>query len=234
MKRGFRSSCAAACIVLAVTGCYAAKSVSIDSTEGKLSYALGMVMGHTFKAEQVAIDPALFYRGFNAIVQQEKTAFSLQKARNIVEHFELQVQHKARMAVLKQAKDNLKNGEAFLAKNKTQPGVKVTDKGLQYKVVVAGKGAHPGARDKVTVNYEGRLINGKIFDSSYQRGAPSSFAVNQVIPGWQEALQKMRVGATWELYIPAALAYGEHGPGDIGPNQVLVFKVELLSIKKTT
>lgn len=234
MKRGFRSSCAAACIVLAVTGCYAAKSVSIDSTEGKLSYALGMVMGHTFKAEQVAIDPALFYRGFNAIAQQEKTAFSLQKARNIVEHFELQVQHKARMAVLKQAKDNLKNGEAFLAKNKTQPGVEVTDNGLQYKVVVAGKGAHPGATDKVTVNYEGRLIDGKIFDSSYQRGAPSSFAVNQVIPGWQEALQKMRVGATWELYIPAALAYGEHGPGDIGPNQVLVFKVELLSIKKTT
>ena len=122
-------------------------------------------------------------------------------------------------------------GTDFLAKNKTQPGVVTLADGLQYKVLTAGDGAKPGLNDQVTVNYEGRLVDGTVFDSSYKRGQPATFGVNAVIPGWTEALQLMPVGSTWELYIPASLAYGTRGvPGVIGPNEVLIFKVELLSI----
>lgn len=125
-------------------------------------------------------------------------------------------------------------GEAFLEANKKKPGVVTLPDGLQYKVIKEGKGAKPSATDTVTVNYEGKLIDGTEFDSSYKRGEPASFPVNGVIPGWVEALQLMNEGSSWELFIPAKLAYGEQGaPPSIGPNQVLVFKVELLKINKS-
>jgi FKBP-type peptidyl-prolyl cis-trans isomerase FklB len=119
----------------------------------------------------------------------------------------------------------------FLAQNKTKPGVVTLVDGLQYKIIKAGNGAKPSLNDQVTVNYEGSLVDGTVFDSSYKRGQPTSFPVNAVIPGWTEALQLMPVGSTWELYIPANLAYGANGvPGTIGPNETLIFKVELLGI----
>lgn len=124
-------------------------------------------------------------------------------------------------------------GEAFLQTNKAKPGVVTLPDGLQYKVIKQGTGPTPTANDTVTVNYKGTLIDGTEFDSSYKRHEPASFPVNAVIPGWTEALQLMKVGAVWELYIPAALAYGERGaPPAIGPNQTLIFQVELLSINK--
>lgn len=124
-------------------------------------------------------------------------------------------------------------GAAFLANNKAQTGVVVLPSGLQYKIITQGKGSKPKASDSVTVNYEGKLINGTVFDSSYQRGQPATFGVNQVIAGWTEALQLMPAGSTWMLYIPANLAYGAAGaPPVIGPNQVLIFKVDLLSVQK--
>lgn len=124
-------------------------------------------------------------------------------------------------------------GQAFLAKNMSQPGVVTLPDGLQYRVIKPGNGPRPTAADTVTVNYEGKLISGKVFDSSYKRGEPTTFPVNGVIPGWVEALQRMNKGAVWELFIPAALAYGEKGaPPEIGPNEMLIFKVELLDIKK--
>lgn len=123
-------------------------------------------------------------------------------------------------------------GDAFLATNKTKPGVVTLSDGLQYKVLVEGNGPRPTANDVVTVDYAGKLINGTEFDSSYKRGEPTSFPVNAVIPGWVEALQLMKVGSTWELYIPSSLAYGEQGaPPAIGPNETLIFKVHLISIK---
>lgn len=123
-------------------------------------------------------------------------------------------------------------GEAFLAENKSKPGVVTLPDGLQYKIITPGTGAKPKATDTVTVNYAGRLIDGTEFDSSYKRGEPASFPVGGVIAGWTEALQLMNVGSTWELYIPASLAYGEYGaPPVIGPNQTLIFKVELLGVK---
>lgn len=125
------------------------------------------------------------------------------------------------------------SGSAFLEKNKNEPGVKTTADGLQYKVLVAGNGPKPTADDVVVVHYEGKLLNGKEFDSSYKRGEPATFPVSGLIKGWTEALQLMPVGSTWQLFIPANLAYGEQGaPPDIGPNETLVFKVQLISIKK--
>jgi FKBP-type peptidyl-prolyl cis-trans isomerase FklB len=124
-------------------------------------------------------------------------------------------------------------GEEFLAKNKNKPGVVTLPDGLEYKVIVEGKGATPTDNDIVKVHYEGKLVNGTEFDSSYKRGEPVSFPVTGVIPGWTEALKLMKVGSIWELYIPSALAYGEQGmPPVIGPNETLIFKVELIEIKK--
>lgn len=131
------------------------------------------------------------------------------------------------------ANTNQSKGETFLTDNKSKPGVVALPSGLQYKVIKQGTGETPSANDTVTVNYAGKLINGKEFDSSYKRGQPATFPVNGVIPGWTEALQLMKVGSVWELYIPANLAYGSHGAGsDIGPNETLIFKVELLGVKK--
>lgn len=131
------------------------------------------------------------------------------------------------------ADNNKAAGDAFLAANKSKKGVVSLPDGLQYKVIVAGKGATPTANDTVVVHYAGRLINGTVFDSSYKRGQPATFQVGAVIPGWVEALKLMKVGSTWELYIPSQLAYGDQGaPPIIGPNQTLIFKVKLLSIQK--
>lgn len=125
-------------------------------------------------------------------------------------------------------------GTKFLAENKKKSDVVTLEDGLQYKIVKAGKGEKPTENDMVTVHYKGHLIDGSEFDSSYKRGQPASFPVNGVIPGWTEALKLMPVGSTWELYIPANLAYGEQGAGmAIGPNETLIFTVELLNIKKS-
>lgn len=131
------------------------------------------------------------------------------------------------------AQQNKSQGDSFLAANKSKPGVVTLTDGLQYKILKEGNGAKPKATDQVKVHYAGRLINGTEFDSSYKRGEPISFALNQVIPGWTEALQLMPVGSAWEIYIPSQLAYGERGaPPVIGPNQALIFKVELLGINQ--
>ncbi|MBA3660203.1 MAG: FKBP-type peptidyl-prolyl cis-trans isomerase [Gammaproteobacteria bacterium] len=128
---------------------------------------------------------------------------------------------------------NKQAGDAFLAQNKAKQGVVTLPSGLQYKIIKEGTGDMPSGNDLVTVNYAGRLINGTEFDSSYTRGQPATFPVSGVIPGWVEALKLMKVGSEWELYIPSSLAYGEPGaPPAIGPNETLIFKVELLDIKK--
>jgi len=137
------------------------------------------------------------------------------------------------MQMQNSAEQNRIAGQAFLEKNKSQPGVVTLPDGLQYKVITEGTGSKPSDNDIVTVNYSGHFIDGGVFDSSYKRGEPATFPVNGVIPGWTEALKLMKAGSTWTLYIPAALAYGEQGaPPAIGPNQTLVFKVELLAVKK--
>jgi FKBP-type peptidyl-prolyl cis-trans isomerase len=125
---------------------------------------------------------------------------------------------------------NLEEGNAFLEKNKGNAGVKVTPSGLQYEVIKEGTGKMPNDSDMVKVHYHGTLIDGKVFDSSVDRGEPAEFPVNGVIPGWTEALKMMPVGSKWKIYLPASLAYGERAPQEIGPNKVLIFEVELLEI----
>jgi len=126
---------------------------------------------------------------------------------------------------------NLQTGEAFLAKNKNKKGVVSLPSGLQYKILKKGTGPKPSTTSVVTVNYEGKLINGTVFDSSYRRGQPTTFPLNNVIPGWQQALQLMKVGSTWKIFVPPQLAYGSRGAGSaIGPNETLIFKVNLIKI----
>ncbi len=140
-----------------------------------------------------------------------------------------QIQAGGQMA---QAQKNLVAGEKFLTENKAKQGVVTLKDGLQYKIIKAGVGPKPSSTDTVTVNYEGKLINGQIFDSSFQRGRPATFPVSGVIKGWTQALQLMKQGATWELFIPAKLAYGVRGAGGvIGPNETLIFKVNLISVQ---
>jgi len=127
---------------------------------------------------------------------------------------------------------NKKEGETFLAENMKKEGVKTLASGLQYKVITEGTGKMPKATDTVTTNYRGTLVDGTEFDSSYKRGEPATFPVNGVIAGWTEALQLMKTGAKWQLFVPSNLAYGERGTGPIGPNAVLLFEVELISIKE--
>lgn len=141
--------------------------------------------------------------------------------------------NEATMQRQQQADKNKSEGESFLTLNRTKPGVVSLPDGLQYKILTEGKGPKPTAKDVVTVNYEGKLINGTVFDSSYKRNQPATFPVSGVIAGWVEALQLMPVGSTWELYIPANLAYGKNGaPPVIGPNEVLIFKVDLININQ--
>ncbi|HEY7160344.1 MAG TPA: FKBP-type peptidyl-prolyl cis-trans isomerase, partial [Acidobacteriota bacterium] len=130
------------------------------------------------------------------------------------------------------AEDNKKKGDAFLAENKTKEGVVTTASGLQYKVLRPGKGPKPKLEDTVTTHYRGTLLDGTEFDSSYKRNEPVSFQLKGVIPGWTEALQLMETGAKWQIFIPADLAYGPKGAGGvIGPNETLIFEVELISIQ---
>ena len=149
--------------------------------------------------------------------------------------FQQEIQNK-QIAKMKEASEkNAKEGAAFLAENKNKEGVITLESGLQYKVLKSGDGPSPKETDTVVTHYRGNLINGEIFDSSYKRGQPATFPVSGVIAGWTEALQKMKVGDKWQLFIPSNLAYGENGAGQkIGPNEVLIFELELLEIKKSS
>ncbi len=192
----------------------------------KLSYALGMSMASNMKQSGLdCINVDDFASAIKSVFNGEKMQMTPEEAQNAINEFFA----KQKTEVMSK---NKKAGEEFLAQNKSKEGVQTTASGLQYKVLVAGTGAKPKATDTVDCHYEGRLIDGTVFDSSYRRGQSAQFPVNGVIPGWVEALQLMPVGSKWQLYIPSELAYGEYGAGEtIEPNSTLVFDVELLGIK---
>ncbi len=192
----------------------------------KLSYALGMSMASNMKQSGLdCINVDDFASAIKSVFNGEKVQMTADEAQSTINEFFA----KQKTEVMSK---NKKAGEEFLAKNKNNEGVVTTASGLQYKVLVAGTGAKPKETDTVDCHYEGRLIDGRVFDSSYQRGQSAQFPVNGVIPGWVEALQLMPVGSKWQLYIPSELAYGEYGAGEaIEPNSTLIFDVELLAIK---
>ena len=190
-----------------------------------ISYALGLSMANNFLGTGIKdLNVEKFAKAMNDVFGNKQTEMSYDEAKQIMNNYFAKLQQEADSI-------NKKAGEEFLAVNKEKAGVVTTASGLQYEVLQAGKGAKPKATDTVRCHYEGKLINGNIFDSSYRRNQPADFPVNQVIPGWTEALQLMPAGSNWRLFIPSELGYGEHGAGDvIGPNSTLVFDVELLDI----
>ena len=191
----------------------------------KLSYALGLSMGQNFLRSGIKeINVEDFARAVGAVYAGEKTEMSYDEAKEEVNRFFTELEEQNRKA-------NAELGKTFLADNAKKDGVVVTASGLQYKVIKEGNGVKPTAPDQVTVHYTGRLIDGTVFDSSVERGMPATFGVTQVIPGWVEALQMMREGDEWQLYIPSELAYGPNGAGGvIGPDATLIFDVQLIKV----
>jgi FKBP-type peptidyl-prolyl cis-trans isomerase FklB len=196
----------------------------LKTQKEKASYAMGMNIGMQLHRQGMTLDPALVARGMKDAMAGGKTALTEDEARAAF----TQLQTEAHQNIMAASR---KEGEAFLAANKTKEGVVALPSGLQYKILTQGNGPKPTARDTVTCNYRGTLLDGKEFDSSYKRGHPESFPVSGVIKGWTEALQMMPVGSKWQLFIPPDLAYGDRGaPPDIKPGDTLIFEVELLSI----
>ena len=200
----------------------------------KLSYALGMSMGHNFKGTGIkTLNSADFAAGVASVYDGVKPEMTFDEAKRIVNEYFAKLEAEMQAEAAKQGEVNRKNGEAFLTENAKREGIKVSESGLQYEVLESGKGDSPKASDNVEVHYTGKLIDGTVFDSSVERGVPASFGVTQVIPGWVEALQLMHEGDKWRLYIPSDLAYGPNGAGGvIGPNMTLIFDVELLRVIK--
>ncbi len=197
----------------------------LTTDEERFSYGLGMMIGERVLKQYGEVDYDALVDGIKAQHQGSETLMTLQEAEMAL-NAQLQKQFAA------QAEANRKRGEDYLAQNKTAEGVQVTESGLQYSVITAGDGAKPLATDRVTVHYRGTLIDGTEFDSSYARGEPASFALNQVIAGWTEGVQLMNVGSKFRFVIPYNLAYGERGAGgSIGPFETLIFEVELIAIE---
>ncbi len=220
------------CIVLAGSPVFAGEKTELKTQKDKLSYAIGMDMGGSLKRNAIEVDIDALVKGLKDALAGGKMLMTEQEQRETLIAFQKEFQAKQQEKMKAEAEKNKKEGEAFLAENKKKPGVKTLPSGLQYKVITEGKGASPKETDTVTVNYRGTLIDGTEFDSSYKRKEPATFPVKGVIKGWTEALQLMKEGAKWQLFIPPNLAYGERGAGGtIGPNATLIFEVELLKIQ---
>jgi FKBP-type peptidyl-prolyl cis-trans isomerase len=218
----------------------AAKSTAavpaLTTRKEKFSYALGMNIGSglgtNLKKQSVEVDTNLVSQGLKDSMAGAKTRLTQEEAQAVLTEVQNEINKQRQEKAQEAGTKNKTEGEAYLAANKSKEGVVTLPSGLQYKILTAGTGPKPTASDSVKCNYRGTLINGTEFDSSFKRGQPATFGVGQVIKGWTEALQLMPVGSKWQLVIPASLAYGERGPGEIGPNATLIFEVELLSIEE--
>ncbi len=200
--------------------------IEIKNELDSVSYSLGIAIGQTLKSAGIQeINEKLFNLAISDVLSGKETLISSQQTNNIIQAYVMKMRGEL-------AKRNLEEGRKFLAENSKKEGIVTLPSGLQYKIIKEGSGDSPTIKDKVTCHYQGSLINGKVFDSSYERGEPVQFPLNGVIQGWTEALQLMKPGAKWILYIPSELAYGEQNVPGIEPNSVLIFEVELLSVEK--
>lgn len=237
------SALATGAVVLGMSSCNCRKSASLKNEIDSVSYAFGVNVGTNIKQsfdymkEQDSIELNIddFMAAFTDIIDGDssKVKMSAQEAMGVMQAFGAKMQEKAMKKQQEESRLNKDAGDKFLAEKEKEEGVQKTASGLLYKVEKQGTGAKPSADSRVKVNYKGTLIDGTVFDSSYDRKEPAVFGVNQVIPGWTEGLQLMNVGSKYIFYIPANLAYGERQSGQlIKPNSTLVFEVELLSIEK--
>ena len=206
--------------------------LALKTQKDKFSYALGMNLGANLHKQSVPVDPNIMARGLKDALAGGKTLLTEEEARAAITEVQNHMREKQQAKMQVAGEANKKEGEAFLADNKSKEGVVALPSGLQYKVLKEGNGPKPTATDSVVCNYRGTLINGTEFDSSTKHGGPATFPVNGVIKGWTEALQLMPVGSKWQLFVPSDLAYAERGASaDIGPNATLIFEVELVSIE---
>lgn len=207
------------------------QQIELDTVEKKASYSIGMNFVSRLNEEGADLDIDALIYGMRDAEAGKTPALSDEEMAQAVQELQAQLQSDKLAELQAMAAANLEEGKAFLEANAAKEGVITTDSGLQYIVLEEGSGASPTAEDTVKTHYEGRLIDGTVFDSSYERGEPATFPVSGVIPGWTEALQLMKEGAKWQLYVPAELAYGETPRGPhIEPNSTLIFDIELLDI----
>ena len=226
----------AAVIGLAMSSAIAAldSTTPLTTDVDKLSYSIGADLGKNFKKQGIEINPVAMTKGLQDGASGTQTLLTDQQMRDVLNQFQHNLLAKRQAAFTQQAEANKAKGEAFLSQNKAKEGVTALASGLQYKIIKQGSGVKPSKDDTVTVDYTGHLIDGQVFDSSEKTGKPATFKVSQVIPGWTEALQLMPAGSTWEVYIPANLAYGPRSVGGpIGPNETLIFQIHLISVQKS-
>ena len=210
--------------------CSAQEKPELKDQKDKESYSLGYQFGQNLKQQGVDMNLQAYASGIQDALGEKQPQMTPEEMRATVAAFSQRLKSAHEKVMKEQAVKNLAEAKAFLEENQKKEGIKTLPSGLQYKALKEGSGKIPKATDTVTVQYRGTLMDGAEFDSSYSRGKPESFAANRVIPGWTEALQLMKVGSKWKLFIPPDLAYGERGQGRIPPNSALIFEVELLSI----
>jgi len=212
--------------------CLAQEKLELKDQKNKESYSLGYQFGQSLKSQGVDINLDIYGSGIRDAFGGKEPQMSQEEIRATLTSLQQRLMAAQQKELKEKGAKNLEEGKKFLAENQKKGGIKTLPSGLQYKVLNEGSGKMPKAEDTVTVNYKGTLIDGTEFDSSYKRGQPATFQVKGVIKGWTEALQLMKQGAKWQLFIPPDLAYGERGAGrDIGPNATLIFEVELLAVK---
>lgn len=198
----------------------------LKTDEQKFSYVVGQQVGNGLKSQGLKVDPEILAESIGDVLNGKPSRLNPQDVQGVMMKMQSEMMQKR----MSEGKENKDKADKFLAENKSKPGVKTTASGLQYTEVTAGSGAKPSATDTVKVNYKGTLLDGSEFDSSYKRGTPAEFPVNAVIKGWTEALQMMKVGSKWKLFIPPDLAYGDRSQPGIPGNSLLIFEVELLDV----
>ncbi|KTD14802.1 macrophage infectivity potentiator [Legionella gratiana] len=215
------------------TAMAATDATSLATDKDKLSYSIGADLGKNFKNQGIEVNPEVLAKGMQDGMSGAQLILTEEQMKDVLSKFQKDLMAKRSAEFNKKAEENKAKGDAFLSANKAKPGVVALPSGLQYKIIDAGNGTKPGKSDTVTVEYTGTLIDGTVFDSTEKAGKPATFQVSQVIPGWTEALQLMPAGSTWEVYVPSDLAYGPRSVGGpIGPNETLIFKIHLISVKK--
>jgi FKBP-type peptidyl-prolyl cis-trans isomerase FklB len=212
--------------------CYADEKLELKDQKDKESYSLGYQFGQNLKNQGVELNPDVYTSGLKDALGGKEPQIKPDEIRSIVTNLQQRLMAEQQKKYKELAAKNLSQSKTFLEENKKKEGIKTLPSGLQYKVLTEGSGKTPKAEDTVTVNYKGTLIDGTEFDSSYKRGQPATFKVSGVIKGWTEALQLMKEGSKWLLFIPPELAYGERGQGSrIPPNSTLIFEIELIAVK---
>jgi FKBP-type peptidyl-prolyl cis-trans isomerase len=208
------------------------RKVELETFNDKISYVLGIDIGSSLLQTGTEINLDVMYKGIEDSINDRELMLGSEETEALKLEFSQKLQEDYEKKIKESGEKNLAEGKTFLEDNKKKEGVVTTESGLQYKVMVEGDGALPASTDKVKVHYRGTLIDGKEFDSSYSRGEPVTFQLDSVIPGWVEALQLMKVGSKYQLFIPQDLAYGEREVGpDIEPYSTLIFEVELIGIE---